>query len=799
MTPLDFLTLLYAGVTAKGWVEFRFLKNAGRHWMPWPAGLHTPELFTPEMVPAGKDAYFGVALRKDQSDGKAANCLPTHLIWCDVDLVDHPELTGGQSKDGLLLASAEELAEYKAALLAQCISVLAEHGLSLRAAVDSGHGVQLYLAREASSDPAETERFNKALAHLLGGDQKSTDIARILRVPGTWNRKTPERELTVAVMYEDTGATVTDAALAALPLPEKPRPEPAPAPQPSGNYQPTGDREQNYAQRALWGEVDALRATGEGNRNDRLNIAAVKLGSLVASGLLDEVEVKRELTDAALAIGLERDEVEATLRSGLSYGKANPRDLSNVGRVSPRAGVGRGTIGGKEDGQADGGTVGSVQELLERLPEKPSLAEYRDLVLASFAERELVYRYHQVWRSWWIYQQGVYVEVPDEVMAQQVDLTLQSYGFTLKNAQVTEVTTKLGRDPLIGSRDVDQGAWELNTRSGILSLEDGELYEHDPAYFSIIQSAAQYRPGAVAHDWQAFLNTAVPSREDQELLQMFAGLCLTGDTSPQKALLLIGEGGTGKGTFTRVLHAVLGNLATASAIENIKDGSFLVGMLVGKRMCVVSELPRAFDWLPFKRVVGEDVISVDVKNKSPYATKLDMKLIILSNVMPHLGEDAGNNSVTRRLIPVAFDVRPAEPDPTLESRLTHPDELAGVLNWMIDGLRLLQSRGMRFPSSDMAAVTREIIEESNRVITFLRDECRYTPEVTTTATELYAAYRAWCGQTGHKPLSSTSFAKQLLSAGKHFGKPIERTRVRTGTIYRNVETSTAPGGWEEEE
>lgn len=795
MTPLDFLTLLYSGVTAKGWVEFRFLKNAGRHWMPWPAGLHTPELFTPDMVPSGKDAYFGVALRRDQSDGKAANCLPTHLIWCDVDLVDHPELTGGQSKDGLLLASAEELAEYKNALLARCLNLLAEHGLFARAAVDSGHGVQLYLAREASSDPAETERFNKALAALLGGDPRSTDIARILRVPGTWNRKNPERELTVAVMYEDAQATVSEAALRALPVPEKPRPEPQPtAPLPS--YQPSGNREQNYAQRALVGEIETLRTTGEGSRNDRLNIAAVKLGSLVASGLLDEVEVKRELTDAALAIGLERDEVEATLRSGLSYGKANPRDLSNVGRVSPRAGVGRGTIGGKEEGQA---AVGSVQELLERLPEKPSLAEYRDLVLASFAERDLVYRYHQVWRSWWLYSQGVYVEVPDEVMAQQVDLTLQSYGFTLKNAQVTEVTVKLGRDPLIGSRDVDQGAWELNTRSGILSLDTGELYEHDPAYFSIIQSAAHYRPGAIAHDWLAFLNDAVPDKADQELLQLFAGLCLTGDTSPQKALLLIGEGGTGKGTFTRVLEAVLGNLATASAIENIKDGSFLVGTLVGKRMCVVSELPRSFDWLPFKRIVGRDTISVDVKNKTPYATKLDMKLIILSNVMPHLGEDSGNSSITRRLIPVAFNVKPDEPDTTLEDRLTDPEELPGVLNWMLDGLRLLQSRGMRFPSSDMAAVTREIVEESNRVITFLREECRYTPEVTTTATELYAAYRAWCGQTGHKPLSSTSFAKQLVAAGKYFGKPIERTRVRTGTIYRNVETSTAPGGWEEEE
>lgn len=383
-------------------------------------------------------------------------------------------------------------------------------------------------------------------------------------------------------------------------------------------------------------------------------------------------------------------------------------------------------------------------------------------------------------------------------MAQKVDLCLQSYGHTLKNAQITEVMVKVGRDALIGSRVVDQGAWELNTRSGILDLETGELHEHTPAYFSIIQSAAAYAPFQVSHEWIRFLMQAVPDEADRELLQMFAGLCLTGDTSPQRALLLIGEGGTGKGTFTRVLEKVLGNLATSSAIENIKDGSFLVGTLVGKRMCTVSELPRSFDWLPFKRITGEDQISVDVKNKTPYTTKLDMKLVILSNVMPFLGDDVSNNSLLRRFLPVAFNVRPTEADPDLIGRLTADAELPGILNWMLDGLRLLQDRGMRFPSSETSKLTREIVEESNRVISFVRDECRYTPDVTVISTDLYEHYRQWCGRNGHKALSTPSFSKQLLAAGKYYAKPIERIRARTGTIYQNIEISTAPGGWENE-
>lgn len=797
MTPLAFLSLLHAGAVQQGMVEFRFLKGGQKRWMPWPTFPEHPETFLPEQAPAGKDVYFGVALRKDDSSGKAENCKPARQQWCDVDLVDHPEFSDGLSKAGLLEASPEDLAEMKRGLLAHLLKLCDEHAIPPRAAVDSGHGLQLYWVREVATDPAETVRVNRAIAHVIGGDQKSTDFAHILRVPGTQNLKNPARPLPVQVMYEDEAATVTEQALKALPEPVKVAEVPS---VPAGGVRtsagsiPSEDVRKRYAQSALSREAQKLASTGEGGRNQALNDAAFVCGTLVSAGVLDEQDVRIQLTDAAQQVGLALDEITTTLHSGLSAGKAKPRDLSRVGQRPPSAG--RGTIG-KSGGQGESAPA-SVAEVLAALPDDkaPSLAQYRDLVLADFHDSGQVYRYHQVWRTWWEYRQGVYVEVLDEVMAQKVDLCLQSYGHTLKNAQVTEITVKIGRDPMIGSRVVDQGAWELNTRSGILDLASGDLYDHTPAYFSIIQSAASYEPFQVSHQWLRFLHQAVPDDGDRELLQMFAGLCLTGDTSPQRALLLIGEGGTGKGTFTRVLQTVLGNLSTSSAIENIKDGSFLVGTLVGKRMCVVSELPRSFDWLPFKRITGEDQISVDVKNKTPYTTKLDMKLVILSNVMPFLGDDVSNNSLLRRFLPVAFNVRPVEQDPTLIDRLTDPDELPGVLNWMLDGLRLLQERGMRFPSSETSSLTREIVEESNRVIAFVRDECRYTPEVTVISADLYDHYRQWCGRNGHKPLSTPTFSKQLLAAGKYYGRPIERIRARTGTIYKHIEISTAPGGWE---
>jgi putative DNA primase/helicase len=790
-TPLQWVTLLYRGSTPPaGQVEFRFLKGGTRAWMPWPCFPEHPDVFQLADVPKGRDAYWGVSLRKDTSDGKAANCHPTHLLWVDIDLKDHPALLDGQTD--VLSMSAEELAGYKQELLKQVLAECEKYNLPPRAIVDSGHGLQVYWARRARSTPEDTESYNKGLMMALGGDSKSIDVARILRLPGTQNLKNPARPLPVQVLWEDADAWAERDALAPFLNIEKPKPAPAPAPA-STPFRPDTDTiQQRYAQTALKKELDALRGIGEGGRNHQLNKSAFSLGTLIGAGILDEVQAVQELTEAAQSIGLDPTEIRDTVHSGLSDGKAKPRDLSRVGIWTPPEGA-RGTIG-KSDGQGELSAA-----VADALPEKPKLADYRDLVLASFAETDRMYRYHQIWRTWWRYDGGVYHEEPDEVMAQTVDLTLQKFGYTVKNTEVTEIMTKIGRDVGIGSRTVDQGAWELNTKTGILNLDTDELYEHTPEYFSIIQSAAAYRPEIVAHQWNDFLRQAVPDAGDRLLLQQFAGLCLTGDTSPQRALLLVGDGGTGKSTFVRVLQAVLGNLATSSALENIKDGSFLVGTLVGKRLCVVSELQRNVDWLPFKRVTGEDQISVDVKNKTPFTAKLDMKLIILSNVMPFLGDDTSNTSLMRRFLPVGFNVKPERPDPSLEARLTHPDELPGVLNWMLDGLRMLRAEGLRFPSSDAAALAREIVEESNRVISFLRDECAYVPDAQTPANDLYTAYRKWCVDTGHKPLSSISFGKQLLAAGRHFGKPIERFKDRLGRGFVHVTVSTNPMGWESDE
>lgn len=80
----------------------------------------------------------------------------------------------------------------------------------------------------------------------------------------------------------------------------------------------------HYSQRALERATSAVLAAPEGGRNDVLNGAAYGLSRLSAAGRLDWQQVAATMERAALAAGLQPDEVRKTLESARAAGQTSP-------------------------------------------------------------------------------------------------------------------------------------------------------------------------------------------------------------------------------------------------------------------------------------------------------------------------------------------------------------------------------------------------------------------------------------------------------------------------------------------
>lgn len=97
---------------------------------------------------------------------------------------------------------------------------------------------------------------------------------------------------------------------------------------------PAGDPDAaRYAEAALKYECEAVQDAGEGTRNDTLNRAAFKLGSLVTAGHLDGHTVANELAAAARVSGLPNSEIDRTVIRAIRDGGSEPR----VVKLEPRA------------------------------------------------------------------------------------------------------------------------------------------------------------------------------------------------------------------------------------------------------------------------------------------------------------------------------------------------------------------------------------------------------------------------------------------------------------------------------
>src|SRR5262249_45639900 len=76
---------------------------------------------------------------------------------------------------------------------------------------------------------------------------------------------------------------------------------------------------------ALRGIAAEIRQTPPNTRrNECLNAGAFRMGRMVARGWIDKTDVADELSAAAIASGLDVDEVQKTLASGLTAGMQQP-------------------------------------------------------------------------------------------------------------------------------------------------------------------------------------------------------------------------------------------------------------------------------------------------------------------------------------------------------------------------------------------------------------------------------------------------------------------------------------------
>jgi putative DNA primase/helicase len=432
-----------------------------------------------------------------------------------------------------------------------------------------------------------------------------------------------------------------------------------------------------------------------------------------------------------------------------------------------------------------------------RLPSSDAMArqiaeDYRDK-LAFNNEVLCWYRYEAE-------SSGVWAPETDEYIESIIYQIIKSKGLVDLPASYIGATVRFLRHELI-ERKWKSRADLLPFQNGALEIATGKLHPHSPGYKF---TWSLPRPHSVlATDWgiiSDWLDVATAGNQHiKNILIAYAAATLKGRADIQKFLHLIGIGGSGKGTFCRLLIALIGLENThSSTLDDWCGNRFEAAEAYGKRLLIFPDEDKGTRSLgKFKQLTGGDWLRAEEKGKKPFKFKFEGMVAVASN-FPIFGGD-NSSGMSRRTIAVPFDAvvarnarRNLDADfvPELPAFTNYLLSLDDV--WVENILRGV----MEVPEVGAQFWESKIREDS--IAGFLNDKLILDPlgqvsigDSPNADGSLYQAYHQYCLDQGHKPQAVKNFSPNLIEcAGVILGWQVEKVHTKIGKIIKGIRIRT---------
>jgi putative DNA primase/helicase len=308
-----------------------------------------------------------------------------------------------------------------------------------------------------------------------------------------------------------------------------------------------------------------------------------------------------------------------------------------------------------------------------------------------------------------------------------------------------------------------------------ISAENQEIRPFCAADFLTHQLQFKYDQEATATQFQAYLDRVLPEKELQDIVAEFFAYVFTRHLKLEKALLLYGTGANGKSVLFDVMNALLGRENTANYSLSDLMEEHNRAQIAHKLLNYGSEINASITRDIFKILVSGEAIMARMKYGNPFLMERYAKLCFNCNELPKDVEQS--EAYFRRFVIIPFRVTlpESEWDVELAQKIVR-DELAGVFNWVLAGLKRLLKQKKFTESKIVKEMIAEYKRESDSVACWLRDENwgpdRQNPDHTTPLKKLHLSYQSYCREAGHKPLGRNNFKKRLVS-----NKIIEATKA----------------------
>jgi P4 family phage/plasmid primase-like protien len=393
----------------------------------------------------------------------------------------------------------------------------------------------------------------------------------------------------------------------------------------------------------------------------------------------------------------------------------------------------------------------------------------------------------QVWMLYEAFESGVWTEIPSEKVERLAMSYLEEIG--CEELDSTAYITNIVKF-LILKTPAFKDNWEpgdaeryLPFTNGVLDLKTGKLLEHNPKYHLTWTLPRPHNP--TAENWEAidaWLDFASQGKQNiRNILVCFANAVLKGRSDLQKFLHLVGIGGSGKGTYMRLISSLIGtNNVVISDLEQFCSTRFESACAYGKRLVLFPDeqaRPRTLN--TFFSLTGGDPVRAERKLKEVF--NFDFKGMVIVASEAAIFHGVTGNGLKRRTIPLPMNARVENKD-RRDLQADFESELAAFTNYLLDLPDEFVSETLRTvedsPEVSLQFWQSRIREDS--IAAWLDERLIQDSESTVSISKLYEDYRNFCEKTGHQFKSQTRFSPELLEVCQSIQWQAGKKKLRQG-------------------
>ena len=317
----------------------------------------------------------------------------------------------------------------------------------------------------------------------------------------------------------------------------------------------------------------------------------------------------------------------------------------------------------------------------------------------------------------------------------------------------------------------------LGFENGYLNADTNEFFPHDKNYYLTSILPFDYQENKDCPNWFNFLYEAFEGDMNKvEYARAWLRWILTPKQNKkfpiEATLWLVGEQGTGKGTFLGIMKNLIGeNNYGVFSPEDITNMNMLYG-LADKKLAINDDVTGFIQNIgTYNKICSNEPVNVKHLYHDVFPTRLNTVTVLAMNKALGFSGN-GSEGMKRRLHVLEFNKIPDVVDMDLSEKLE--TELSGIFSW-VWGLNFTQTKKiLRWRASESVAT---VYENQLPEIAFLKETYPNGCDLIK-ASDLYSLYAEWCKNNGYEKTKSQNF---YLSIKKI--KSIKKQEERDANYY----------------